>query len=119
LGAGPPFSKFLDPPLIYSESKHYDDEQAPFPAIQSTTDETLVVEMRIWCIKIGNVFALHLKERYHGGLQLSLLKKTLPHTFNSYKLSKLITRWYQSKEVLIHDTIQTQTLDIPEVGSGV
>jgi hypothetical protein len=25
----------------------------------STTDETLVVEMRIWCIKIGNVFALH------------------------------------------------------------
>ena len=24
----------------------------------STTDETLVVEMRIWCIKIGNVFAL-------------------------------------------------------------
>jgi hypothetical protein len=27
--------------------------------IISTTDETLVVEMRIWCIKIGNVFALH------------------------------------------------------------
>jgi hypothetical protein len=27
----------------------------------STTDETLVVEMRIWCIKIGNVFALHYK----------------------------------------------------------
>jgi hypothetical protein len=27
----------------------------------STTDETLVVEMRIWCIKIGNVFALHKK----------------------------------------------------------
>jgi hypothetical protein len=28
----------------------------------STTDETLVVEMRIWCIKIGNVFALHYKD---------------------------------------------------------
>jgi hypothetical protein len=30
----------------------------------STTDETLVVEMRIWCIKIGNVFALHLCAQY-------------------------------------------------------
>jgi hypothetical protein len=27
----------------------------------STTDETLLVEMRIWCIKIGIVLALHLK----------------------------------------------------------
>jgi hypothetical protein len=25
----------------------------------STTDETLLVEMRIWCIKIGIVLALH------------------------------------------------------------
>jgi hypothetical protein len=28
----------------------------------STTDETLLVEMRIWCIKIGIVLALHCKE---------------------------------------------------------
>jgi hypothetical protein len=26
----------------------------------STTDETLLVEMRIWCIKIGIVLALHI-----------------------------------------------------------
>jgi hypothetical protein len=30
---------------------------------RSTTDETLVVEMRIWCIKIGNVFALQFNRR--------------------------------------------------------
>jgi hypothetical protein len=30
----------------------------------STTDETSVVEMRIWCIKIGNVFALHQPDMY-------------------------------------------------------
>ena len=37
----------------------------------STTDETLVVELRIWCIKIGNVFALHFNpsvEASAGGL---------------------------------------------------
>jgi hypothetical protein len=28
----------------------------------STTDETWLVEMRIWCIKIGIVLVLHLKD---------------------------------------------------------
>ena len=37
----------------------------------STTDETWLVEMRIWCIKIGNVLVLHLNpwvEASAGGL---------------------------------------------------
>jgi hypothetical protein len=37
----------------------------------STTDDTLVVEMRIWCIKIGIVLFLHLNplvEASAGGL---------------------------------------------------
>jgi hypothetical protein len=36
-----------------------------------TTEETLVVEMRIWCIKIGIVFVLHFNpwvEASAGGL---------------------------------------------------
>jgi hypothetical protein len=43
--------------MIYGSFPLFSDFQL-FSGL-STTDETLVVEMRIWCIKIGNVFALH------------------------------------------------------------
>jgi hypothetical protein len=42
----------------FSALSHYFRTSNFFSGL-STTDETLVVEMRIWCIKIGNVFALH------------------------------------------------------------
>jgi hypothetical protein len=44
--------------LVFSALSHYFWTSNFFSGL-STTDETLVVEMRIWCIKIGNVFALH------------------------------------------------------------
>ena len=45
--------------------------QAPDPKNIDITDETLLVEMRIWCIKIGIVLVLHFNpwvEASAGGL---------------------------------------------------
>ena len=56
--------------LVFSALSHYFRTSNFFSGL-STTDETLVVEMRIWCIKIGNVFALHFNpwvEASAGGL---------------------------------------------------
>jgi hypothetical protein len=50
--------KFMAQYLVFSALSHYFRTSNFFSGL-STTDETLVVEMRIWCIKIGNVFALH------------------------------------------------------------
>jgi hypothetical protein len=63
---------FMDQYLVFSARIQF----LPFFRISnffglSTTDETLVDEMRIWCIKIGIVLVLHLNpwvEACAGGL---------------------------------------------------
>jgi hypothetical protein len=43
----------------------------------SLTEETWVFEMRIWCIKIGNVLVLRFKEYWKSKIMFSLICRNL------------------------------------------